>query len=848
MSCCKAALYESGDVMTEVDEELAKSFLEKMIEDFENGKDEFKNDPIGWLREKLCSPDHLFGGKEVKSWLKEKIELEEGKTVKLNAESVNNKKTLVYCHEDAEELMYVLLVSGIIKVFKQYEKKDRNRRRKNYEYEPSVEKCFVCVDCVSYSKCCRNPDTIGIDLSKLPCHPIWILNALVTEEHLEKLEKDPLRISLKLRALIRQDFNENTPYMYSDMCSQRVREVPRTFAESLINECVSPAETELLMNINDETILFDLQVGKFGSIVQRPAYKKLYQERIFWQATVYESFKWSILSSLRRFFMLIFWNMVYPLLELLKLIPYFKCTLKRASCSWLDQRQLFSPISCFTADMVNYVIMIIVISLCMLQKQPNQDSTIKIAQQFLEGNISVVDHPRLKAGNTEGVVLVQLEKKETTFTSWTLLACLLSRLLTEFYQLCNKRIWSALPEDLWNIRTFNKFMKKLCLYWSSDMNKIDILLMGFLVTALGIELHYTYFSHFVYGTMCVKEEGCGDNLDYKLESRRIIYMTNCYSVALLLSLVRLFYCAFLFVPIIGPILLSIQKMVKDVFKVLVILIFFSVGFFVPLFAIIKCYIYVNEASNSIFLAVQQSQSESAPDDNADTFAAMKSATDGFLTMIFSIMEGKLTYSEDVYKSRDPSTTIFFSFIMFFYFLIFGLLCVNLLIALISKRYETMTENKDRDWRFSQFDFLVDYININVTHDDSVEKDTYKYKINDGMPFFFPFNIVYIPVRLVCQTLPSKMGRSARQRLDSCAADTEEGKKLTADQSNAVDDPVQNRRKELIKRILERRKARKIRDQREIIDIISLSERRVALKKKEEEKQREPEEIKGQEKI
>ena len=63
--------------MTEVDEELAKSFLEKMIEDFENGKDEFKNDPIGWLSEKLCSPDHLFGGKEVKSWLKEKIELEE---------------------------------------------------------------------------------------------------------------------------------------------------------------------------------------------------------------------------------------------------------------------------------------------------------------------------------------------------------------------------------------------------------------------------------------------------------------------------------------------------------------------------------------------------------------------------------------------------------------------------------------------------------------------------------------------------------------------------------------------------------------------------------------------------
>ena len=662
----------------------------------------------------------------------------------------------IYESEDAVGLSYVLLVSGIIKEFKWYEINDRNRRIKDYNTVSLTEKC--CLDCGSESKCCSDSSNQNLELQ---CHPIWILDALVSVEHLQKLKKDPLRVALKLRAVIRENFNEHiTPYMYSDMCQERVLEVPRVFAESLMNECVSPEETGLLMNLKDKTILFDLQAGKFDNLVHRPAYKKLYQERIFWEAPVFESFKWSTFASLRRFFLLIFWNVVYPILELLKCI----CK-SRQNCLkpfWLDHRRLFSPISCFTADMVNYVIMIILIAVCMLQVQPSQDSTVELAKQFLKGNISVEDHPRFKAGSTEGIVLIELEKRRTTLTGWALFACLVSRIFTELYQLFNKRIWSAVPDHLRKIGPWKKFVKKVLLYWESDMNKVDILLMGFLITAQGIEFHYSYASHFIYGKICVNDEGCGDNFDYTLESRRVTYMTNCYSVALLLSLVRLFHCAFLFVPIIGPIILSIQKMVKDVVKVLIILIFFSIGFFVPLFAIIQCYIYVHEASNSISSAVNQSQTEASGDsDDENTFETMKSAGDGFLTMILSIMEGKLTYSEDIYKSKDPSTTIFFFFIMFFYFLIFGLLCVNLLIALISKRYDNMMENKNRDWRFSQFDLLVDYLNLDLDHGQQL-------KCNDGMPFFFPFSLIYVPCRLVKKFLLSHCCSGKEKRKEDAA--------------------------------------------------------------------------------
>ena len=820
--------------MTGVDEKLAKSFLKTLRVEIDEAGDEFMDYPVGWLKENLCTPDYLFGGDSdaEKGWLKDEInrrkatrkKLRDEKTRALeNGEDFEKEDELRECEEDckiydskdAEELSYVLLISGVIKEFKRYEIFDRTRRRIDNNDESLTEKC--CVNCVSQSKCCLYNSN---DDLKLQCHPIWILDALVSEEHLQKLEKDPLRAALKLRSVIREDFNEHTsPYMYSDMCQERLREVPRIFAESLMNECVSPEETGLLMNLEDKTVLFDLQAGKFGNLVHRPAYKKLYQERIFWEAPVYESFKWSTLASLRRFFLLIFWNVVYPFLELLKCI--FSSHPKCFKPFWLNQRRLFSPISCFTADMVNYVIMIILIAVCMLQVQPSQDSTVELAKQFLKGNISVEDHPRFEAGSTEGVVLIELEKRETTLTGWTLFACLLSRIFTELYQLFNKRIWSAVPDHLRKIRPWKKFVKKVLLYWESDMNKIDILLMGFLMTAQGIEFHYSYSSHFVYGKICVSDEGCGDNFDYTLESRRITYMTNSYSVALLLSLVRLFHCAFLFVPIIGPILLSIQRMVKDVVKVLIILIFFSVGFFVPLFAIIQCYIYVHEASNSISSAVNQSQSEASGDaDDTDTFETMKSAGDGFVTMILSIMEGKLTYSEDIYKSKDPSTTIFFFFIMFFYFLIFGLLCVNLLIALISKRYDTMTENKNRDWRFCQFDLLVDYLNLDMDQNQQL-------KCNDGMPFFFPFSLIYVPCRLVkkffCSHCCSGKNKQKEDAGDiemkkvpghgykQIKEDVETGNKKHIPDEDMADQRKENKdkmtREEVIRRVVRRRKKR-----------------------------------------
>ena len=112
---------------------------------------------------------------------------------------------------------------------------------------------------------------------------------------------------------------------------------------------------------------------------------------------------------------------------------------------------------------------------------------------------------------------------------------------------------------------------------------------------------------------------------------------------------------------------------------------------------------------------------------------MSSLRDGVYTMSLSVIDGQLTFADDVYDSKDESTSVFMSIITFGYFLLFGLLCVNLLIALISKRYDMMRDNKNRDWKFAQFELLIGYC---ATHPQ------------DGLPFFFPFSLLYIPYTLI----------------------------------------------------------------------------------------------------
>ena len=696
----------------------------------------FSENPAGWLKNQ-CSCQKLFGTSESSAdneegWLRD------------------SQLNMIAKIKDIKDIgmRYVFLVSGIMKMSQSYEEDQlRRERRVNgtttlsiYNHgENEDDECRVKMININDE---NNGENASIDIESNisdlydevhhNCHPIWIVAALVTEEHLQKVE-DPFRVALKLRAAIRRDYCRNIMF-FERPENKKIRQIPRDFAESLLSECVSADETKCLVDLKDRYVLYDLQAAKFRAVATGSMYNKLYLEEIFWAEPVPKSAVWYVGWGGRRFVSLIIWNILYPF----KHCKGIKSTLESFVCD----EKLFSPISCFIADLVNYLIMILLIAVVMLEKRPSQESTLELARQYLQGNITL-DHPRLKASKTDGILLIELEKNPISLVGLTLFFCLTSRIGIEIYQLCSKNIWTIDSTPYLDGQHLKRAWKKMQLYFSSDMNKVDIGLMLFLSFALVIDFHYSVDQE-TYGKLCINDEGCGTEYDYTFEARRMIYMTNCYSVALLLSLVRLFNCIFLFVPIIGPILRSIQKMIKDVFKVVMILMFFSVGFFVPLFAMMRCYIEVFGNSKRILQESNEVLTNSTAND--DVFGVMDSPGSGFVTMILSIMEGKLTYSDDIYQSEDLSTSVFFSFIMFFYFLIFGLLCLNLLIALISKRYDSMMSNKSRDWRFSQFDLLVDYMYIDVNSDNRDKS------CNDGMPFFFPFCLIYIPCRLLSRKM------------------------------------------------------------------------------------------------
>lgn len=779
--------------MSDLGEHLAKAYIDDLKLEIKKEEIEFLDHPAVWLKNH-CTPEKLFGSNASEGWLSQI----EHKWLPGGAECPSNVKASLELLDHSaidKGLLYVLLVSGLLEESGKFEKEDdRKRRNKRLDCE---------ITCRLKGDICRFVD----DHSGLPCHPVWIVDALVTEDYLVQVE-DPLRVALKLRAVIMRHFDRNS-YIVGTIGEKQLRRLPRGFAEDLLYECVSPMETEILMDLRDRTVLFDIKAGKCKDIVQSPIYKKMYREEIFWMGPVNDSFMWSILAFIKRFFMLIFWNVAYPFTETYRLIAGQRCS---PEVSLLGHWQFFSPISCFIADMTNYVIMVMLIAVCMLQGRPNQESTVELARQFLQGNISL-NHSRLRPGSEAGTIEIELEKQTMSLKSWTLFFCLLSRIFIEVYQLSNTLIWTPVSTRCHGVSFFKRFGKKLCLYFGSDLNKIDLFLMGFLTVAYGVEFHYS-FSPSVYQSLCVNETGCGENFDNTLEARRVTYRTNFLSVALLLSLIRLFHCAFLFVPLIGPILRSMQKMAEDVFKVLAILIFFSVGFFVPLFAMIQCYLDVYDTNNTISQITSPQKSESS--EEGEAFEAMKTPEFGLVTMILSIMEGKLTYSEDIYQSQDKSTSIFFTFIMIFYFMIFGLLCFNLLIALISKRYDRMMESRNRDWRYSQFALLVDYMNI--AHDLDKPGGV---KCNDGMPFLFPFCLLYVPCRLIARSVrqqckrkggdhasgnTNKEGIEMKQATDNLLGD-DSSRQVDSETVVDISATSKNLRREVIARVLSRKRQR-----------------------------------------
>ena len=696
------------------DEKLGEDFTDKVQKEVAKDINSFHDNPVKWLQNKghACSVEKIFDDKEGSD--------HEGLPAIWSKlyESENPKKQKAIKIDN--DTLYVMLVSGILHMAIKPLKETAEKERK--------------------------------------CHPIVIAAALVTEDHLKKAE-NPMKVALKVRAAIRNVWGKRSGALYSEIYEEDIRKTPREFAETLLKKCVSLQETAALIDVTDVEVLTALSEGKFRRVTQDYAFKKLTRDNVFWGTCCNES---ELLFFLKdcpvRFGCVLLWNIFY-FLEVI--------TCGRIKKLEGQRKKLFSPVSCFFADILNYIIMVLIIGIVVMQKGAGiaQESTVELTRQYIQGNISIEDEPRLKNGSTPGITLVELEKNPMSFFGFLLVLCLFSRIITELLQLFERDVFLAVPKKIRgggivSHPMLKQIRKRFRIYIHSDMNKIDLILMCILTIALVIDFDYSFFSKAVYGRICTTE-ACDEELDFSLEARRVIYMINLYSLAVLLSLVRLFYCLFEYVSIIGPMLRSMQLMIKDVIKVLIILVFLSIGFFIPLLTITRTY-------RSVHTTTKIKSGIVSEDD--ETFKSMESFHGGIYTMIFSLMDGQLSRADDIYSSRDQSINVFFFIIVIFYFLAVGLLCFNLLIALVTKRYDTTVENKNREWEFSKYQLIMNYL--------CLEENAAAGKArNDGMPFIFPFTFLYIPPRLLARIFGKKVKDCAinGKRISYSCVEAEEDK-------------------------------------------------------------------------
>ena len=93
--------------------------------------------------------------------------------------------------------------------------------------------------------------------------------------------------------------------------------------------------------------------------------------------------------------------------------------------------------------------------------------------------------------------------------------------------------------------------------------------------------------------------------------------------------------------------------------------------------------------------------------------------------------------------------MFMSFLLVLYAVLLGLMCMNLLIAIMCSAYSKVNADKFADWRFSQFESIMDY--------NAVTNEGH------GMPFLFPFCIPYIVFNLIIK--PCKKRRLRKRKTE-----------------------------------------------------------------------------------
>ena len=531
--------------------------------------------------------------------------------------------------------------------------------------------------------------------------PILLLQKMVSVEAL-KARRDPMRTALKLQYhLLEYAQMENDRNCLYDRKMEMLEQIPRDFAIKLIEVCVTPLEVSKLMSLNDETMFIDVLKSKNKGLVASKMYQKVVWQR-FWRSELWSEKTGGkfnkTFNGLGRAMEFFFWNIFY-----LPLVLFSRCS------TWAEKRikiveiSFFSPFSSYLADILNYTILFSLLLTVIVTTIPDPKPVHLLIFQLQSGNITAANSSHFKVED-DGTILVKLPSPSIPGSEWCLWVCIVARILTEWYQAYHKKGTMA--------------KSKLKQYFNSFSNLNDIVLTLLLLTGMICKLQASISS---------RVSGLYHRIDHeRMVVRGVMLTIYFYCTAAVVSLVHLLQFSTIHVPGLGPLLRAIREMFAEISRVMFLFGFFLIGFTVPMLSISSCYRIVNQIDGG---------------DDKDGFFSFQSFSSTVISLVWNLFGGLYNFrKENLYNSLDSAMSVCVAFLLVIYEVLLGIMCMNLLIAIMCGAYSRVNEGKFASWRYSQFESIMEYNSVT-----NVE--------GNGMPFLFPFNIPYIVFNLI--TKPCK---------------------------------------------------------------------------------------------
>ena len=530
--------------------------------------------------------------------------------------------------------------------------------------------------------------------------PILLLQKIVTREEL-MLRRDPMRTALRLQYRLRVYAKiENDNNSICDRKIEDLMKIPKDFALSLMEACVTPIEVINLMKMEDETMFGDVLKAQNTQLVASKIYQKLWWKK-FWGYDLTD--RDSPLGNIFERTLHAITGIAFFLMCNIFYLPF--SLYLRLLCSKEDREKhrkvFFSPYSSYLADRMNYTMLIALLWFVILTTSPDLDSTYDLLKELKEGRVTAANNSNFEV-TEDGSILVMLPRPEILPAEIVLWVCVFGKALAGFYHVMQKR--------------GSSFLKR---YISNFFNVVDAAFLLLLLAGMIVKLElYTRPRSSIYGVY--NSDGVS-TLRVPKGMELTIYF---YSLGAVVALVNVLQIYTIHIPKLGPLIQSARETFAAASSLIFLFAFFVLGFIVPMMGMFTCYRNVHGMADSM---------------SKKDFFYFSTFGNTVITLMWTMFGGlAANHRDNLHRiDNDDVATVFIILVFLLYAIVLGVLCVNYIFVIMIQVYNKVHADKDAHWRFSQFTSIMQYSAVR-NHG------------NFSMPFLVPFCIPYIVHALIAK--------------------------------------------------------------------------------------------------